>query len=220
MGYFDKYHIFRDPVHGFIKVYDIERDIINSKAFQRLRRIKQLALTCLVYHGAEHTRFGHSLGVMEVASRIFDTIHQKDKSSGDNLLTSNFGWNDDDIEKYKIILRLWALLHDIGHCPFSHAADGLFEQKMDHVKMGSKIIKEECNITDIINSLETEYGINTQLISNLVGKITPIDPSKLDFPFYVIKQIIDGPLDADKIDYLWRDSLFTGVYYGRFDLER
>jgi len=180
-----------------------------------------LGLTCLIYHGAEHSRFGHSLGVMDVADKIFDIIHQKDKSTGDNLLTPEYGWNEDSVEKYKIILRLWALLHDIGHCPFSHAAEGLFEKNVDHEKMGGKIINEDGSIRDIINSLYKEYEINSELISSLVGKsIIAEGSSEFKFPYPVIKQIIDGPLDSDKIDYLWRDSMLTGVYYGRFDLER
>jgi HD superfamily phosphohydrolase len=75
-----KYDIFRDPIHGFIKVYGVEKDIINSKPFQRLRRIRQLGLTSLVYHGAEHTRFGHSIGVMDFASKMVPSVAQSEYS--------------------------------------------------------------------------------------------------------------------------------------------
>jgi len=84
-----KYDIFRDPIHGFIKVYDVEKDIINSKPFQRLRRIRQLGLTSLVYHGAEHTRFGHSVGVMNFASKVLDSLWARYNT----LFVEKLKWN-------------------------------------------------------------------------------------------------------------------------------
>lgn len=207
-NYFDKYHIFRDPIHGFIKVYDVERDIINTPAFQRLRRIKQLGLTCLIYHGADHTRFAHSLGVMELASRIFDITVLKDKT-GDRILK----WKKEETEKNKVLLRLVALLHDIGHAPFSHQGEELFPNGLDHEDFSAKIVAKDSELRSIIKRLQDKYDVNVTIddVKNfLLGK----QPE----PF--MQQIISGPLDADKMDYLWRDSYYAGVHYGRFDIDR
>jgi len=209
-SYFDKYHIFRDPIHGYIKVYDIERDIINTSAFQRLRRIKQLGPTNLIYHGADHTRFAHSLGVMELVSRVYDILILKDKQ--EKLLN----WDEKEIQKNKILLRLVALLHDIGHPPLSHVGEGvLFSEeggkKLTHKDFSKKIILEDKAIKESIDNLNSEYEITAEKIGKFITKEEP-NP--------ILQPIIDGPLDVDRMDYLWRDSFYTGVYYGRFDLDR
>ena len=208
-GYFDSYRGFRDPIHGFIKVYDAERDIINTPAFQRLRRIKQLGLTCLVYHGADHTRFAHSLGVMELATRVFDVTVFKDKR-GDKVLK----WKKkEDIERNKVLLRLVALLHDIGHAPFSHASEELFPKGLNHEIYSAKIVTEDIELESIINGLKDRFNVDitTEDVKNFLLRKEPE-------PF--LQQIISGPLDADKMDYLWRDSYYAGVHYGRFDIDR
>src|SRR5882757_6610120 len=112
----------RCPVHGFIPFSDWEREIIAQPAFQRLRRIRQLAWTDQVYPGAMHTRFEHSLGVMHVASRLYDAIVNRSQ----DVLESELTYNADGLRKDRILVRLAALLHDVGHCPFSHAAETLF----------------------------------------------------------------------------------------------
>ena len=109
----------RDIIYGFITYDDWEREIINHPVFQRLRRIKQLSLTDMVYPGANHTRFEHSLGVMHLASLFYDNILEKRKQFLENVLY----FNDYGLEKDKRIIRLAALLHDIGHSPFSHAGE-------------------------------------------------------------------------------------------------
>lgn len=107
---------FRDPIHGFIEVTDQELKLIDTPEFQRLRRIKQLATTYLVYQGAEHTRFGHSLGVMHLSAKAFDSaLNNYEETHGKELFVN------DTRNVYRQILRLIALLHDIGHAPFSHA---------------------------------------------------------------------------------------------------
>ena len=104
----------------------VERDIIDSPPFQRLRYIRQLALTYMVYPGAEHSHFSHSLGVMEFATKVYDTLIAKHRADID--------WNPDRINRNRQLLRLAAILHDLGHAPFSHASDDLFENRMDHEK--------------------------------------------------------------------------------------
>ena len=112
----------RCPIHGFIAFSDWEREVINHPAFQRLRRIRQLAWTDQVYPGATHTRFEHSLGVMHIASQLFDALVR----SSSELLKSAYRFTPDDIKRDKQIVRFTALLHDTGHGPFSHAAEDLF----------------------------------------------------------------------------------------------
>ncbi len=209
-NYFDKYHIFRDPIHGYIKVYDKERDIINTPTFQRLRRIKQLGPTNLIYHGADHTRFAHSLGVMELASKVYDILIMKNKQ--DRLLE----WKESEIERNKILLRLVALLHDIGHPPLSHVGEGeLFPEEnkksLTHKDFSKKIILGDTAIKEIIDELKGLYDIDSERIGKFITQEEP-DP--------ILQPIIDGPLDVDRMDYLWRDSYYTGVHYGKFDLDR
>ena len=115
----------RDPVHGFIRLNQLEWDVINQPVFQRLRRIRQLAWTDMVYPGATHSRFEHSLGVMHVAPRLFDALERR---SG-NILRTDYEYDEDMLGRYKRIVRLAALLHDLGHGPFSHAAEELLPLK-------------------------------------------------------------------------------------------
>jgi uncharacterized protein len=212
MDYFEKYHIFRDPVHGFIKVYDVERQLIDSKWFKRLRSIKQLGTTFLIYPSANHTRFEHSIGTMHIASKMFDMIVEKDKNiDGDKILH----YDNHEIDRMRILVRLTALLHDIGHSPFSHSAESLFNKDMPHEKYTSNIIKEDEEISNIIEQkLRKEYNIKItkENLASFFEKTSSTNP--------LIQQIISGPLDADKMDYLLRDSLHTGVAYGVFDIER
>jgi HD superfamily phosphohydrolase len=115
----------RCPIHGFIGLTELERDIVDHSAFQRLRRIKQLAWTDYIYPGASHTRFEHSLGVMHLASRLYEAVV---KASGETL-KEIFKYTDAGLARDWQIVRLAALLHDVGHPPFSHAAEQLLPMK-------------------------------------------------------------------------------------------
>ena len=208
---------FRDPIHGFIEVTKLERDLINSAPFQRLRNIKQLATTYLVYHGAEHTRFGHSLGVMHLVSRAFDTVLSKNPKLFDER-TKNW---------YRQILRLMALTHDLGHAPFSHASESLFVDKREHEDYTKDILLNtevadyiRAMGKDLVQTQSSEYDITPELVwliydGNDVWNDKYIMP---DFKF--LKSFMDGALDCDKMDYLIRDSYFCGVKYGEYDIER
>jgi HD superfamily phosphohydrolase len=137
----------RCPVHGFITINDWEREIINQPAFQRLRRIRQLAWTDMVYPGAMHTRFEHSLGVMHVATRLYDAIVER---SGE-ILKSELAYDNDGLNGDKKLVRLAALLHDVGHTPFSHAGEDLFPLQSDgksrfkHEHYSASIIRTGCS---------------------------------------------------------------------------
>src|SRR5918995_1389694 len=182
-----------DPVHRYIGFSEVERDIIDTSVFQRLRRIRQLAGAHLVYPSAQHSRFEHSLGTMHIAGY-----------AGENLLKKGFIGNEDNIQQ----LRLAALLHDVGHGPFSHLFEEVLESKckMTHEDMGKKVI------------LETEIG------DVLRGHgFTPLDICRLSFgesKSSFLNEIIAGSLSADIMDYLPRDSLFTGAEYGKIDYYR
>ncbi|HVJ50597.1 HD domain-containing protein [Desulfitobacterium sp.] len=204
---------FRDPIHGFIEVTPLELKIIDSAPFQRLRGIHQLALTHLIYHGAEHSRFGHSLGVMHLASRVFDTVIAKNPKI----------FSDAQREWYRQILRLIALTHDLGHPPFSHASESILAIGLEHEDFTEKIIKET-EIADYINEIgqtlaanygSDDYAISPELISDIYLGRSGDNPH-----FIFLRKFMDSELDCDKMDYLLRDSYYCGVKYGSFDLER
>ena len=184
----------RDPIHGFINRSEDEERVIDTPLFQRLRRIRQLAMANLVYPGATHTRFDHSLGVMHIAG----------------LMAENLIENSEE----KINLRLMALLHDIGHGPFSHVSEKILEMFMPEtisINEGKKI--HELITEKIIRSDNNIKRILKQRIENILDIVDEKTDSTL-------KGIITGPLDADKQDYLLRDSYFCGVKYGIFDMPR
>ncbi|MDP9490343.1 MAG: HD domain-containing protein [Thermoproteota archaeon] len=181
-----------DPIHKFIRFTDLERKIIDSSVFQRLRRIKQLAGAHLVYPGAQHSRFEHSLGTMHVAGL-----------AGEHLFSIGV------IDKESIQeLRAASLLHDIGHGPFSH----LFEEALkvtgnkNHETIGEEIICKT-ELSDILSG----FGYSPKTISEI-----SFGNSKVKFK----NEIISGSLSADLMDYLPRDGFFTGVEYGKVDYNR
>ena len=181
-----------DPIHKFIRFTELEKKIIDSNVFQRLRRIKQLAGAHLVYPAAQHSRFEHSLGTMHVAGL-----------AGEHLFSIGV------IDKESIQeLRVASLLHDIGHGPFSH----LFEEALkvtgnsNHETLGAKIICKT-ELGDILS----DYGFSPQTISEI-----SFGNSKVKFK----NEIISGSLSSDLMDYLPRDGFFTGVEYGKVDHNR
>lgn len=182
---------FRDPLYGFIGLSETEVKLVDTKIFRRLHRIKQLSHTHLVYPSALHTRFEHSLGAMHIAGRMCDEL---------------------DIEKETV--RQAALLHDVGHGPFSH----LFENVLEKINTDTTDIHEK--ITKMI--INDDQEIDKILGSNKKDVVDILRPkTTMDFKRPTLcSDIVSGSLDADKMDYLRRDSYFLGVYYGMFDLER
>ena len=183
----------RDPVHGYIKITDEERRIIDSPFVQRLRRIHQLAGAYMVYPGGVHSRFEHVVGTMHVTGLIADSIADE----------VNLG--DEDIQE----LRLAGLLHDVGHGPFSHLFEEVLSQrtKLTHEDISQMIVLR----SDIKDLLESN-GISAKRMSRLcVGKLKE---------HAYMNEIIAGSLSADIMDYLLRDSYFTGVEYGKVDIHR
>lgn len=186
---------FRDPIYGYIDVDKCALQIIDSPYFQRLRRIKQLAFTCLTYHGAEHTRFEHSLGVYHLAKIIIERLKIEENAGEDFCIA--------------------ALLHDIGHHPYSHSFESVLEnayegkENFDHERYTEAIIEN----TEIKDSINTN-GLNPSRIKNFL-KGTETNPE-----FAFLNSLISSELDLDRMDYLLRDSYYCGVPYGRYDFDR
>ena len=198
-------HKFRDPIYGYIWLTDAEIKIINEPIFQRLRRIHQLALTKYVYPTAEHSRFTHSLGVLQSATNIFLDLYKFNKDVIDLI----FG-NENKIIKIFRILRYIALLHDIGHLPFSHAAEESFLEKgKSHEDISKYIISENKTIKDVIeNDCEN------------IQYVLPLLKGYPRHEYSYIKRFLSDEFDADRSDYLLRDSYLCGVKYGLYDYSR
>jgi uncharacterized protein len=186
---------FRDPVHGYIYANGVEREIIDTPTFQRLRRIRQLAGCHLVYPGGQHSRFEHVIGCMYLAGRVGSVLTEKQQ------------WpKRDEAQK----LRVAALLHDVGHGPFSHMFEEVMASKTQftHEDMTKRIVKE----TEIGDIVERHGYSKTRLSDLAIGK------SGKEEPF--MNEVIGGGLSVDIMDYLLRDSYFTGVEYGKVDIHR
>lgn len=205
----------RDPVHGLIPFNDIEKQIINHRFFQRLRRIRQLGWTEYVYPGAVHTRFEHSLGTMHVASRMFDAICDERISA--KILREKFRLEDSDLQKARQTLRIAALVHDIGHAPYSHSSDVLFPVRDD----GSRYDHEAYTLAalKLTNLGELIAGkLGAEVLERVCGLLAVDERARPEDRLF--GELVVGPIDCDKIDYLQRDSLHCGVKYGQFDCER
>lgn len=184
----------RDPLYGFVDLTKCETNIIDTAVFRRLHSIKQLSHAYVVYPSAIHTRFEHALGVTHLADRMAQQLD----------------FNNDRRE----IIRLGGLLHDIGHGPFSHLFETVMsglEQKIDHEDISQMIIMNDPEILEILGKKSKQI---TQLLNHeIIDEWDESDSS-------LASDIVSSALDADKLDYLRRDSYHVGVAYGQFDLER
>lgn len=207
---------FRDPIHGFIDFNQLEWDVINSAPFQRLRRVRQLAWTDLVYPGAMHTRFEHSLGVCHIATKLYNAIIANDE----DVLTSEYNFTPAGVARQLQIIRLAALMHDLGHGPFSHAAEEVFPLN-DH---GERFVHEQYSASvgiNVLADLVKNHPFNRNNFGISIEEITDIfSPASAQKASILWKEIISGQMDADRMDYLLRDSYHSGVSYGRYDLNR
>lgn len=181
-----------DPIHNFIRVYDAERKIIDSSIFQRLRRIRQLSGAHLTYPGAQHSRFEHSLGVMHVAGQAANALKEKGLLSSEQIQD----------------IRLAALLHDVGHGPFSHLFEEVLQtkKKISHEEIGKQIILHS-EIGDILDKSVVDKKHVTKLAFG-------------DSKYRFVNEIISGSLSADMMDYLQRDGYFTGAEHAKIDHQR
>jgi hypothetical protein len=208
----------RCPIYGFIKFNDWEKQIIAQPAFQRLRRIRQLAWTDYVYPGAVHTRFEHSLGVMHMATMLFDNIVERSRK----ILEDELGYNESGFQRYRSLVRIAALLHDVGHSPFSHAGEELFPLVSSQVESAERYRHEQYTAAIIRKHLkeaiEDHPANNHELKANDVASLIEGSSKVKRAVFW--RDLITGQMDADRIDYLLRDSHHAGVDYGRYDWRR
>jgi uncharacterized protein len=215
-------HEIRDPVHIFVYLDSDERMVLDSIPFQRLRNIHQLALTFLLYPGASHKRFEHSLGVMEFAGRVFDIVTNPQNLHSDiSELISQETRNDDRKRYWRKVLRLAALCHDLGHLPFSHAAEkDLLPEGWSHERLTVSIIRSD-EMKRIWEERMTPPVRTEDIVKLAVGEKDLLKFQK-DITFSpwesALSHIIVGDaLGVDRMDYLLRDSHHTGVFYGKFD---
>ncbi|AZU64642.1 HD domain-containing protein [Neobacillus mesonae] len=184
--------VFKDPVHRYVHVRDrVIWDLVGTKEFQRLRRIKQLGTTFLTFHGAEHSRFNHSLGVYEIVRRIIDDVFDGRPE-----------WDNDD----RLLTLCAALLHDLGHGPFSHAFEKVFD--FDHEDFTRAIILGETEVNKVLKNVGPDFP---EKVAEVIAKTSEKK---------IVVSMISSQIDADRMDYLQRDAYFTGVSYGQFDMER
>jgi HD superfamily phosphohydrolase len=212
-------HEVRDPVHVFIHYDSDERKVLNSRPLQRLRYIHQLALTYLVYPGATHRRFEHSLGVMDLAGRVFDVVTCPDNVTDEIRKSLPEITKQNELQYWKRVLRMAALCHDVGHLPFSHAAEReLLPTGWDHERLTRAIIYSE-EMEDIWRKLTPPLRSH-DIVKLALGpdKAKDLYPSVWET---ILSEIIVGDaFGVDRIDYLLRDSHHTGVAYGKFDHHR
>jgi uncharacterized protein len=192
----DRQRIYHDPLHGAIALRrsdPVERlliELIDTPAFQRLRRIRQLGPASLTFHGAESSRFTHSLGVMVVARRAFDGLCRQHPA----------------LAPYRATVLCAALLHDVGHGPFSHTSEEIFASH--HETWTVRIVRQEPRIHQLLTALEA--GLPEALVQVY----------RKCHPWPVVSQLVSSQLDCDRLDYLMRDSYFSGASYGHLDLDR
>ena len=181
--------VFRDPVHGLVEFKGADRpicELLETHAFQRLRRIKQMGWAWLVYPGAEHSRFGHALGAFHIASRVVAQLKL-----------------DPQVARH---VRIAALLHDVGHGPFSHAWEHLFAGA-DHERWGARIVTEDDELASALERLEP--GLPGVLEGFWKKTYRPAFARKL----------VSSQLDVDRLDYLLRDGHYSGAGYATYDLD-
>lgn len=184
--------VFRDPLYGYINIIDpLISELIDTKEFQRLRRISQLSGVKMVFHGAEHSRFNHSLGVYALACKVLEN---------NEVIKNHFNAYE------RMLFLTSALLHDIGHGAYSHSFERVFH--INHETMTSKILLGDTQIRQALD----KYN------KNLKHDISSIILKEAKFP--IIESLISSQLDIDRLDYLLRDSYYTGMSYGKIDVDR
>ena len=215
----------RDPIHGAIEITADERALLDSPQYQRLRNVKQLGFADLAFPGATHTRYAHGLGAMSVATKVFAA------------LSGQLDLDPADRDRFRQTLRLAVLFHDLGHAPLSHATeqmmpglaelrvpewvrDGPADRRAGHEDYTLKLVLDSGLAAEIRRRFGAR-GIEPEHVAALIcGRPPPgADPFRSGgrdlLP--ILRQVVSGELDADRMDYLQRDSFFTGVNYGKFD---
>jgi len=215
----------RDPIHGTLPVSADEAAVVDSVWYQRLRHVRQLGFGELAFPGATHTRHAHSLGAMHVVGRLFDS------------LAARSDLPDGVRHRFRVAVRLAVLCHDLGHMPLSHASEHIAPARASlglpewtganggqarHEDFTVKLLLDT-DLAELVRRRLGDQGITGEALAALVTGRTP--PGGLDFRYGdadwapLLRALVSGELDADRMDYLLRDSFYTGVNYGRFDLD-
>lgn len=185
--------VFRDPVHKYVTVqHPLIWKLIGTREMQRLRRIRQLGTGYVTFHGAEHSRFAHALGTYEITRQLVSRFGREDDGH----------WSRED----DLISMCAALLHDVGHAPFSHSIESVFGEQHEHRSV--RMITEYSEIERVLHDVDPA-------LPSLVARVL-----QKTHPKRIVSSLISSQLDADRMDYLLRDAYMTGVSYGAFDLER
>ena len=216
----NKLHEIRDPIHNFIRLDSQERQVLDSRPLQRLRHIHQLGMSHFIYPGANHTRFEHSLGVMELATRVFNVVTEPDHLTDEVKESLHEIAGEVQRTYWRRALRMAALCHDVGHLPFSHAAEEeLLPKGWKHEQLTQVIIESDTMRRFWEGSTPP---LRTKDIAKLALGRDEYRPKDRHDEFTtwqdILAEIIVGNVfGADRMDYLLRDSYNLGVPYGRFD---
>jgi uncharacterized protein len=216
----------RDPIHGAIEITADERALVDSPQYQRLRSVKQLGFADLAFPGATHTRYAHGLGAMAVATRVFDALAPKLQLAAA------------DRDRFRQTLRLAVLFHDLGHAPLSHATERIMPpaadlrvpqwtqsdrrrapgRQADHEDYTLKLVLDSGLAAELSGRGAEPAHVASLLCGRPPPEGNPFRSGNRDL-LPILRQIVSGELDADRMDYLQRDSFYTGVNYGKFDLD-
>ena len=218
----------RDPIHGAIELTADERALVDSPQYQRLRNVKQLGFADLAFPGATHTRYAHGLGAMAVATKVFDALSPRLQLA------------QRERDRFRQTLRLAVLFHDLGHAPLSHATERIMPpvgtlrvpvwaqhdadpaRRADHEDYTLKLVLDSGLAAEIRRRM-APLGIEPEHVAALIAGKPP--PGGAVFQsggrdlLPILRQVVSGELDADRMDYLMRDSFYTGVNYGKFDAD-
>ncbi|HEY4255135.1 MAG TPA: HD domain-containing protein [Chlamydiales bacterium] len=217
-----------DSVHGFIPFDEFEKELIDSIPFQRLHYIHQLGIAYLVYPGATHTRFEHSLGVMMLASLMFDKICKSVRPDAFHFVPRK---GSSDFLYWKRVLRMASLCHDLGHLPFSHVAEKELLGVEGHERMTLKIIESPC-LKPVWDKLKAAPAYLEDLTErNIVEDIQKVAVGPAKWKQFtgksmtpwerIVSEVLTGEFfGADRMDYLLRDAKSTGVSHGLFDYQQ
>ncbi len=217
----------RDAVHGFVYLSDAEWAIVDCPTFQRLRDIRQLAMAHLVYPGAIHTRFEHSLGCLHLSNCIYEAVSRQVQRQACPTFAQAYGVNVELEKRGRQLLRLAGLLHDLGHSPFSHSGENLMPEqaqegvsrKVTHEDMTANLIRD----TEINQVIKNKFG--PEWVEEVIAVATDPElarlPSGANRPWLrFLNEMLTGELGSDRMDYLLRDAMHSGQSAGLFDYRK
>lgn len=198
-----------DPIHGFIPLYSWEEQAINTLPFKRLQAIHQIGAASNVYAGGNHKRYEHSIGTLHIVSRLYEKVLQK--CENDELPKAG----SDEYYYWKKVVRLAALLHDVGHMPYSHLAEKILLDEKGHEGWTLRILR-----STYFTELFKEHDVDVEHVAKISVGPKIYDGTFTPFEGILSQMLTDDYLGGDRIDYLLRDAYYTGLAYGSFDYQQ